>query len=463
MAIEGKLNYESVKDMLFDEFGNRRTGHEILVYDKCSDGSWQLNESEKIDTLAGYYFVLDVENEKKIYYRVNDSMLPMNMDFNSPDCHRCYVIGNEIPVTHKITGNEVLAAVTNGFGETYRLHRQDYSDTPSFYTFQDSRGDFHVEHAEHNLFVLLKTLENYYIFNETLSSNIKKMIPEVLEKELTSSDIKILSVEECPDGDFGASIVQYQKGDVISFAFSDMEPQDVLNNPGWAAKDIEIHMALDKKTEWIKWSDVSENYINAVTRYPFEMCFIENNDDEWSEAMSDALWDEICNLGASDTITCGEDGCLVTVYAGAMGDINWNGHSVYGKPCLENVISALLPQEVMPDTSISVNEMKEYGYEWEGMLPMREEAAAKVMESCTVYRLYSDGSEAMIENADELRVHAAQGGLFGVEKGDWKATFEQLNPRKAESNRSLEDKIRTAHSRVSDANEHEHTNKEREF
>ncbi len=338
MAIAGKLNFNDVKDLLYDEFGNRRTGHQIVVFDKGSDGLWHHNETEKPNTLAGHYYILDVDNKKQIYYKVNDSLLPMNMDFNSPDCARCYKIGNEIPITHKIIGNDVLATVQGNYGALYKLHRQDYSDIPSFYTFQDAHGDFHVEHAKHNLFVLLKTLENYYIFNDTLSTEIKKIIPVMLEKEFTPSNIKILSVEETPDGDFGASVIQYQKGNVISFAFSDMNPEDVVNNPEWAAKDVEIHLALDKKTEWIKWSDVSENYINAVTREPFEMCFIENDDDEWSEAMSDALWDEICNLGASDAVTCGEDDCLVTVYAGAMGDINWNGHDVYGKPWLEKTV-----------------------------------------------------------------------------------------------------------------------------
>lgn len=338
MAIEGKLNFSDFKDQLYDEFGNHKVGRQIVVFDKGSDGLWHHNEFEKLDTLSGHYHILDVEGKKKIYYQVRDSLLPMNMDFNSPDCGRCYKIGGEIPLDHKITGNEVLAVVPNHLGDVFRLHRQDYSDMPSFYTFQDAHGDFHVEHAEHNLFVLLKTLENYYIFNKPLSEEIKKIIPEMLEKEFAPSNIKILSVEETPDEDFGASVIQYQKGDVISFAISNMEVRDVLENPGWAAKDVEINLALHKKLDWIPWDSVSENYINAVTREPFEMCFIENDDDEWTESMSDELWNEICELGASDAVTCGENDCLVTIYAGAMGDINWAGHPEYGRPWLEHAV-----------------------------------------------------------------------------------------------------------------------------
>lgn len=338
MAIEGRLNFADVKNQLFDEFGNRRVGRQIVVFDKGSDGLWHHNESEKLDTLSGFFHVLDVDGKKKIYQKVNDSLLPLNMDFNSPDCGRCYKIGGEIPLDHKITGNEVLAEVYNHRGDVFRLRRQDYSDTPSFYTFQDSNGNVQTGHADHSLFVLLKTLGRYYIFDDHLAAEIKQMIPGVLEKEFTPSDIKILSAEETPDGDFGASVIQYQKGSVISFAFSNMEVQDVLDNPGWAAKDVEIRLALYKKQDWISWDAVSENYINAVTREPFEMCFIENDDDEWTEAMSDELWNEICELGESDAVTCGENDCLVTVYAGAMGDINWAWHPQYGRPCLEHAV-----------------------------------------------------------------------------------------------------------------------------
>ena len=98
----------------------------------------------------------------------------------------------------------------------------------------------------------------------------------------------------------------------------------------------------------------------------------------------------------------------------------------------------VMPVDRMPDDSISVDEMKEYGYSWGGMLPMREEAAAKVMQSCTVYRLYGDNTEGMVMDASELKAHAAQGGIFGVEKVEWIAALERENPLKA-AEMSMED------------------------
>ena len=115
----------------------------------------------------------------------------------------------------------------------------------------------------------------------------------------------------------------------------------------------------------------------------------------------------------------------------------------HGKLSLSNVYDGfdehtvdLLRQEVtpvdrMPDDSISVDEMKKYGYGWGGILPMREEAAAEVMKSCTVYRLYGDDSEGMVMDANDLKDHADRGGIFGVEKVEWKAALERQNPLKA--------------------------------
>lgn len=108
----------------------------------------------------------------------------------------------------------------------------------------------------------------------------------------------------------------------------------------------------------------------------------------------------------------------------------------------ENTVDLLrlevVPVEKMPDDSISVEEMKQYGYKWGGMLPMREEAAAEVMKSCQIYRLYGDDTEGLVLDAKEIKDHAAKGGIFGVEKAEWTAMLERQNPLKA-AEMSVED------------------------
>lgn len=98
----------------------------------------------------------------------------------------------------------------------------------------------------------------------------------------------------------------------------------------------------------------------------------------------------------------------------------------------------VMPVEKMPDDSISIEEMKQYGYKWGGMLPMREEAAAEVMKSCQIYRLYGDDTEGLVLDAKEVPDHAAKGGIFGVEKSEWKAMLERQNPLKT-AEMSVED------------------------
>ena len=98
----------------------------------------------------------------------------------------------------------------------------------------------------------------------------------------------------------------------------------------------------------------------------------------------------------------------------------------------------VMPVEKMPDDSISIEDMKQYGYKWGGMLPMREDAAAEVMKSCQIYRLYGDDTEGLVLEAKEIKEHAAKGGIFGVEKADWVAELEKQNPLKA-AEMSLED------------------------
>lgn len=73
----------------------------------------------------------------------------------------------------------------------------------------------------------------------------------------------------------------------------------------------------------------------------------------------------------------------------------------------------------MPDDSITIAEMQDYGYEWDGMLPMREAVAYKIMKYCTIYRLYEDNTEGVIDFETEIHEHAVHGGIFGIEEYDW--------------------------------------------
>lgn len=70
--------------------------------------------------------------------------------------------------------------------------------------------------------------------------------------------------------------------------------------------------------------------------------------------------------------------------------------------------------------SISINEMKLYGYMWDGMFPLSKEQALKVfdMNEVPVYLLHNNNSESEANNRNDIIVHASYGGIFGIERFD---------------------------------------------
>ena len=79
-----------------------------------------------------------------------------------------------------------------------------------------------------------------------------------------------------------------------------------------------------------------------------------------------------------------------------------------------------------PDPTISTEDMKQYGYTWDGMLPLQETAALNLFENedMQIFRLYGDGSENIAHSAEDIKSHAEKGGIMGIHKEDWEALRE---------------------------------------
>ena len=84
------------------------------------------------------------------------------------------------------------------------------------------------------------------------------------------------------------------------------------------------------------------------------------------------------------------------------------------------------PEIPVPDATISVKEMQDYGYSWDGMFPLQQEAAEHLFtqDGIEVFRIYEDGTEGAVTSLTDLQEHAEKGGLFGVEKETWEALHE---------------------------------------
>ena len=80
----------------------------------------------------------------------------------------------------------------------------------------------------------------------------------------------------------------------------------------------------------------------------------------------------------------------------------------------------------LPDPSITVSDMQEYGYSWDGMLPLKEETALHLYDKddMQIFLLHEDGSESIPDSTEDIKAHAEKGGIFGVHKEDWNALTE---------------------------------------
>ncbi len=77
----------------------------------------------------------------------------------------------------------------------------------------------------------------------------------------------------------------------------------------------------------------------------------------------------------------------------------------------------LLDEYPMPDSELAASDMEQYGYLYDGMLPVSKERALELdAAGLTVYVLHEDNTESMVFDSDEILQH---GGLFGVDCEEW--------------------------------------------
>ena len=76
-----------------------------------------------------------------------------------------------------------------------------------------------------------------------------------------------------------------------------------------------------------------------------------------------------------------------------------------------------LDEYPMPDEQVSTPDMQEYGYSYDGMLPVTRERALELdAAGLTVYVLHEDNTESMVFDPQEIMEH---GGLCGVDREEW--------------------------------------------
>ena len=96
----------------------------------------------------------------------------------------------------------------------------------------------------------------------------------------------------------------------------------------------------------------------------------------------------------------------------------------------DNMLPELEQAVPMPDPTLTVDDMRSYGYLDGDMLPLSKDRAVELLEhDITVYMLHPDNAEEMVFEAEDIIKHD---GMFGITRPDWDAVKGHIPPRDVE-------------------------------
>jgi antirestriction protein ArdC len=100
-------------------------------------------------------------------------------------------------------------------------------------------------------------------------------------------------------------------------------------------------------------------------------------------------------------------------------------------PAIQAAMEQTAETMILPDPTVTIAEMREYGYNAAELLPLSQARATELFDSGNpVYLLYPDNTEAMVLDIDEIKVHD---GLYGIEAGDWERILAAEIPKASEN------------------------------
>ncbi|WP_419045780.1 YodL domain-containing protein [Dysosmobacter sp.] len=106
------------------------------------------------------------------------------------------------------------------------------------------------------------------------------------------------------------------------------------------------------------------------------------------------------------------------------------GAGVVSTDAADNMLPELEQAVPMPDPTLTVDDMRSYGYLDSDMLPLSKDRAVELLEhDITVYMLYPDDAEEMVFEAEDIIKHD---GMFGITRPDWDAAKGHIPPRDVE-------------------------------
>ena len=215
-------------------------------------------------------------------------------------------------------------------------------------------------------------------------------------------------------------------------ALSTMNEEDKSNIPSY----------LESKGAWT--TELADEQTEEAEEYHIDVRYNMDTDEliDVKERMEQPLDTNLSVMGqaeqlinqleAEKNIFTSEERNLIVNYAYKLDDMNKTRELAEKLAYREQyaqqdvaltIIDAKAEIDALPDPMIGLSEMREYGYQWDEMLPLTQEKALELFEhDLPVYLLHTDGAESLAESRERIEEHE---GIFGVEKETWNKALKQ--------------------------------------
>ena len=206
----------------------------------------------------------------------------------------------------------------------------------------------------------------------------------------------------------------------------------------------EEHTALRVQPLDETYRELSRKYLNPISFERNNMFIVDWSEEDFGDLnfydMYDILYPKVngqyavsyTHLEAEKNIFTSEERNLIVNYAYKLDDMNKTRELAEKLAYREQyaqqdvaltIIDAKAEIDALPDPMIGLSEMREYGYQWNEMLPLTQEKALELFEhDLPVYLLHTDGAESLAESRERIEEHE---GIFGVEKETWNKALKQ--------------------------------------
>ena len=269
-----------------------------------------------------------------------------------------------------------------------------------------------------------------------------------MEQEQNKESILLVHNEDFSEYNL-VSVRGMDSAELIS-ALSTMNEEDKSNIPSY----------LESKGAWT--TELADEQTEEVEEYHIDVRYNVDTDEviDVKERMEQPIDTNLSVMGqaeqlinqleAEKTIFTSEERNLIVNYAYKLDDIDKTREfaeklayrELYAQQDVAlTIIDAKAEIDALPDPMIGLSEMREYGYQWNEMLPLTQEKALEFFEqNLPVYLLHTDGAESLAENREHIEEHE---GIFGIEKKEWEREkeFRSMMEELAESAAEKEEQL----------------------